>query len=129
MSPTTTVSTGTWCISSTRVVMASMALRRSDTSRTGRPLSQARSSRSWRRATLATSAGTSPRWINAEGVKNRVVEMRGNLGTLLGANPLAALGCGVANQPEDPRRQDQGETARRGGDGDHGRLRRAGGLV
>ena len=47
-----------------------------------------------------------------EGVQHRVVEMGGDLGPLLGADALAALLAGVADQAEDPGTEDQAEPGR-----------------
>ena len=52
----------------------------------------ARSSRSCRRARPTTARGSSARrWIMREGLQHRVVQVRGHLGALVGADALAAL--------------------------------------
>src|SRR5215217_253190 len=64
-SPTTTMSTGTLWRCSTREAIASTAGRRRPSCGTGARYSQARSSRSWRRARPTTSGEASVRWIRA----------------------------------------------------------------
>src|SRR5215207_5703100 len=64
-SPTTTMSTGTLWRCSTRVAIASTAGRSRPTGGSGARYSQARSSRSCRRASPTTSGEASARWIRA----------------------------------------------------------------
>ena len=55
----------------------------------GRPASHARSSRSWRRASAATSLRVVGALHQRERLQHRVVQVRGHLGALLRADPLA----------------------------------------
>ena len=63
--------------------------------------SQARRSRSWARASRATVGGVAGVLLDQrEGLQHRVVQVRGHVGALLGADPLGALLGQVAGEPE-----------------------------
>ena len=76
----------------------------------GRPASQARSSRSWRRASAATSRGLVGAALNhRQRLEHRVVQVRRHLGALLRADPLGALGRERAHEADDPGGEDHAE--------------------
>ena len=72
--------------------------------------SQARRSRSWARASRATGGPSCGVLLDQrEGLQHRVVQVRGDVGALLGADPLRPLVGQVGGEPEDPRADDDAE--------------------
>ena len=84
------------------------------------PWSQARSSRSWRRARAIVSVGRVGSPLDQrQGLEHRVVQVGGHLGPFVGADALGALVGELAAEPHDPRPGEQHDAAGRDDHRDH----------
>ncbi len=69
-----------------------------------------RRSRSWARASRATRGAVVGVLLDqGQGLEHRVVQVRGDVGALLGAHPLGALVAEVGGEPVDPRPDHDGQ--------------------
>ena len=79
----------------------------------GAPDSHARSSRSWRRASVGDRARVVGALLDErQRLQHRVVQVGGDLGALLRADALGALGRQAADEPQPERREDRGPAPR-----------------